>query len=220
MSRMLIPFLMLGLAACSASYTGGEGDGGFSKVNGAVKVEAGQQAGDVSTVNGAIQIGEGAQVAKASTVNGAIHLGPRSQAKQINTVNGSISLGEGARVDGDIGAVNGGIRLARGSEVTGKLHNVNGTIVLEAARVDGGIETTGGDITVGADSHVGAGILVDKPGGWSFGFSRDPRIVIGPGAVVDGTLEFRRSVELLVSDQAKIGPVKGATAKMFSGDTP
>jgi hypothetical protein len=50
--------------------------------------------------------------------------------------------------------------------------------------------------------------------------SRDPYIVIGPHAVVRGTLDFRREVVLEVSDSAQIGEVRGATPKHFSGATP
>ena len=49
---------------------------------------------------------------------------------------------------------------------------------------------------------------------------RPPHVVIGPHAVVQGTLEFRREVVLEVSDSAQIGPVKGATPITFHGDTP
>ncbi|MEJ1966759.1 MAG: hypothetical protein WDO56_36525 [Gammaproteobacteria bacterium] len=45
-----------------------------------------------------------------------------------------------------------------------------------------------------------------------------PRVVIGPGSVVQGTLMFDREVKLYVNDTAKIGPVEGATAQMYSGD--
>ena len=45
-------------------------------------------------------------------------------------------------------------------------------------------------------------------------------VVIGPGAVVQGTLKFEREVKLLVSDRAKIGVVEGATAIKFSGEHP
>jgi hypothetical protein len=44
--------------------------------------------------------------------------------------------------------------------------------------------------------------------------------VIGPHAVVQGTLEFRREVVLEVSDSAQIGTVKGATPVKFSGERP
>jgi len=112
------------------------------------------------------------------------------------------------------------VRLAKGAEVTGHASNVNGRFVLEAAHIGGGIETVSGDIEIGADSHVEGGIVVDKPHGWSWGKQRNPRIVIGPRAVVQGTLEFRREVELYVSDSAKVGTITGAKAQSFSGDQP
>ncbi len=107
-------------------------------------------------------------------------------------------------------------------DVAGKTSTVNGSITLNAAHVGGGIQTTNGDITVGANSRVEGGILVDKPGGW-FNWNtnnRLPHVVIGPHAVVQGPLEFRREVVLQVSDTAQIGPVKGATPVKFSGDMP
>ena len=45
-------------------------------------------------------------------------------------------------------------------------------------------------------------------------------MVIGPNAVVDGTLKFEREVKLFVSESAKIGPVEGATPQMFAGESP
>lgn len=193
----------------------------IDKVNGTVRVEAGQRAGDVSTVNGAVRIADGATVQKASTVNGAVELGDRAQAREVGTVNGAVTLGAGSQVHGDVEAVNGSISLARGADVSGKTSNVNGAIRLDAAHVGGGLGTVSGDITVGADSHVEGGILVDKPGGWfNWGHQREPHIVIGPHAVVQGTLEFRRDVVLQVSDSARIGPVKGATPVKFSGEQP
>ena len=195
-------------------------DSDIDKVNGSVRVEAGQHAGTVSTVNGAVHIAGGAVVRKTSTVNGAIELGDKAQANELGTVNGSISLGSGSRVSGQVDAVNGSLHLAPGADVGGKLSNVNGSIVLDNAHVAGGIETVGGDITIGADSHVEGGILVDKPNGWFNFNSRTPLVIIGPHAVVQGTLEFRRDVVLKVSDSAQIGPVKGATVVKFSGAQP
>ena len=197
------------------------GDNDIDKVNGTARVEAGQQAGDVSTVNGAVRIGDNATVREASTVNGAIELGTHVQAASLDTVNGSVTVGNDSRIRGKIEAVNGTIRLDHNADVGGRVSNVNGAIVLDAAHVAGGLGTVGGDITVGAGSHVEGGILVDKPGGWfHMGDSRPPHIVIGPHAVVQGTLEFRRDVVLEVSDSAQIGPVKGATVAKFSGDQP
>jgi hypothetical protein len=192
----------------------------IDKINGSVQVEAGQKVGDVSTVNGAVHIADGASVRKASTVNGSMDLGGKTQATELNTVNGSITLGGTSHVSGAVTSVNGALRLAPGADVGGKLGNVNGAITLDAAHVAGGIDTVGGDITVGANSRVEGGILVDKPSGWFHWNSRAPVIVIGPHAVVQGTLEFRRDVVLKVSDSAQIGPVKGATPVKFSGAMP
>jgi DUF4097 and DUF4098 domain-containing protein YvlB len=197
-------------------------DNDIDKVNGTVQVDNGQHAGNVSTVNGAVRIGDNAVVQKASTVNGSVSLGDHAQATAVDTVNGSVTAGVGSRVTGAVDTTNGGIHLNKGAEVIGKVGNVNGGINLDAAHVGGGLQTTNGDVIVGANSHVEGGILVDKPGGW-FNWnsnSRLPHVVIGPHAVVQGTMEFRREVVLQVSDSAQIGAVKGATPVKFSGDMP
>jgi predicted acyltransferase (DUF342 family) len=199
-----------------------QADDDISKVNGTVHLDAGQHAGKVSTVNGAVRIGDNAVAEKASTVNGSVELGEHAQVGDVDTTNGSVTLGSNGRVTGDVDTTNGGIRLDKGADVRGKVGNVNGSISLDAAHVGGGLRTTTGDVTVGANSRVEGGILVDKPGGW-FNWNsnhRPPRVVIGPHAVVQGTLEFRREVILEVSDTAQIGPVKGATPVKFSGDAP
>ncbi len=219
MRRLPTTFMLAALALCLPHLASAH-QGDIDKVNGAVQVEAGQQAGDVSTVNGAVHVGNGASVQKASTVNGAVELGDHAQAAELGTVNGAITLGRASTVRGEVSAVNGSIRLGQGAEVGGKLDNVNGEIVLDAAHVAGGIETVNGDITIGANSRVEGGILVNKPGGWFHFNRRTPVVVIGPHAVVQGTLEFRREVELKVSDSAQVGPVKGATAVKFSGPNP
>ena len=56
--------------------------------------------------------------------------------------------------------------------------------------------------------------------GVPMGRSTPPRVVIGPRATVAGTLRFKRQVELLVSESATIGPVKGATPVMFATEQP
>ncbi len=185
-------------------------------------MDAGQHAGDVSSVNGSVHVGDHGVVQKASTVNGSVDLGAQAHAGELGTVNGGIRLAAGSQVDGKVEAVNGAISLAQGAQVNGHVSNVNGAITLDDAHVAGGLETVAGELTVGAGSHVEVGILVDMPNdGWShWGSERKPVVVIGPHAVVKGTLEFRRPVVLKVSDSAQIGPVKGATAEKFSGDTP
>ncbi len=192
----------------------------IDKVNGSIRLDAGQQAGDLETVNGSIHLADGASADDVSTVNGDVELGTRSTVSTVDTVNGGIDLGEGSRVTGKVEAVNGSIRVRRDAEVLGHASNVNGTIEIDAAHLAGGLETVSGDIEIGADARVEGGLLVDKPHGWSWGKTRNPRIVIGPRAVVEGTLEFRREVDLFVSDSAKIGKVTGATPQAFSGDLP
>ncbi|HEY8586966.1 MAG TPA: hypothetical protein VIL60_09610 [Rhodanobacter sp.] len=216
-SLFILVTLVLGLVLPPLAVAQG---GDIDKVNGAVRVAAGQQADNVSTVNGAVYVGDGATVRGASTVNGEVELGDKAQASKLDTVNGSIRMGQGSRVSGAVNAVNGSIRLAQGADVAGKVENVNGAITLDAAHVGGGIRTVGGDITIGANSRVEGGILVDKSRGWFSGSRRTPVVVIGPHAVVQGTLDFQREVVLKVSDSAQIGPVKGATPVKFSGATP
>jgi hypothetical protein len=67
---------------------------------------------------------------------------------------------------------------------------------------------------------VQGGILVERPQGISWGKRRVPRIIIGPNAVVNGTLRFEREVELFVHPSAKIGTVIGATAKPYTDTLP
>ncbi len=207
----------LSLVVASAAFARGVD---VDKVNGSIHIENGQQAGELSTVNGSIRVDSGGSAEKVSTVNGGIELGDNVTVESVGTVNGGIELGQGARVARTIEAVNGHIQLAHGADVAGKASNVNGRIQLDAAHVGGGIETVSGDVEIGANSHVEGGLLVEKPHGFSWGKSKNPRVVIGPHAVVDGTLEFRRDVDLYVSDTAKVGTITGATASKFTGDHP
>lgn len=201
------------------------GDGATHSVNGSIRVSAGQKKDDVSTVNGSIHIADNAVVAGAETVNGSITMGAHATADELHTVNGSITLGDAASVTHTISAVNGTLTLHSGADAGGALTNVNGRIVLQAAHVGGGIKTVNGGIDIGSNSHVDGGLLVQKGHTdmfWFFhwGSNDTPRIVIGPGAVVQGTLRFERPVRLFVSDTATIGPVSGATAVKYSGEKP
>jgi DUF4097 and DUF4098 domain-containing protein YvlB len=192
----------------------------ISKVNGSIEADAGQTYGDLETVNGGIRIGEGAITEDAETVNGSITVGNKARTHSLQTVNGSIRLGRDVSVDGDLETVNGSIFVDRGGEVREGVQTVNGSIGLVATRLGGGIETVRGDVTVGIDSHVKGGLTVKKAkGNFNIEKKRDPRIVIGPRAVVEGPLVFEREVVLYVHTSARIGPVTGATAKPFSTDT-
>lgn len=195
-------------------------DENISKVNGSIRVESGRTVGELDTVNGSINLGDNARATSIETVNGSIEIGDGASAESADTVNGRVSVGARVRISGDLESVNGALTVGDGSDITGKVANVNGTIRLTSAHVGGGIETVNGDIDVGGGSRVEGGILVEKPSGWFNSSSKPPRIVIGPRAVVQGTLDFRRDVELLISDSATVGTIKGATPTRFSGDTP
>lgn len=191
----------------------------ISKVNGAIEVGPGQHAGDVHSVNGSVHIGDNAVVQEASTVNGSIELGSHVQATALRTVNGHLALGEDSRISGDVKTTNGGISLDNHADVSGSVTSVNGGIKLDHAHVGNGIEIASGDISIGEGSRVENGIIVDEQHGFSWS-NHIPHIVIGPHAVVTGTLDFRREVRLDVSDSAQIGPVKGTTVNTFHGASP
>jgi len=193
---------------------------GANTVNGSILVPANLHSGMLETVNGSIHIDDNAIVTKAGTVNGSIDLGAHAAADSLTTVNGEITVADGARVAGRVTTVNGTMRLKSGADVSGSVHNVNGHIVLTGAHVGGGLQTVSGDIDIVAGSHVEGGILVEQSNGW-FNFNpRKPRIVIGPGAVVQGDLRFERPVQLYISDKATVGAITGATPIHFSGDNP
>jgi hypothetical protein len=197
------------------------GDDSISTVMGSITVSAGEHRGDLATVNGSIRIGEGAAVGHAHTVNGSIALEPRATAAEVNTVNGSVHLTEGAQVSGPVHTVNGSMSLDKGANVAGALANVNGTIRVGAAHVGGDVETVTGSIEIGPDARVDGGVIVrEDHTKEEMGSRGTPRVVIGPGSVVKGTLRFERTVALYVSDRATIGPVEGAAPIKFSGDHP
>jgi hypothetical protein len=209
--------VMVALSGCGESNNGDES----TKINGSIHVPVGKQPGAVATVNGSIHVDDNAAVTSATTVNGSVHLGDHATATSLNSVNGSIALGTGAHVSGSASSVNGELTLGDGAEISGSLSNVNGKITLTAAHVGGGIKTVNGDMNITGASHVEGGILVEKPSSELMQIVRNvPRIVIGPGATVQGELRFERTVQLFVSDKATIGTATGATPIPFTGDTP
>lgn len=201
----------------------------ISKVNGSIRVESGRQVGSVETVNGSIRIedsvqargvetvsgsidiGSNATVGGVETVNGDIKLASNAKADSLETVNGELRLDDRVQIRGDATSVNGDINLGKGAQVGGALENVNGDIELDAARVGRGITTTNGDIDIGAGSQVDGGIVVEKTSYNWFSSKRKPKVTIGPDAVVNGTLHFKREVELHVSERATVGKIVGAT---------
>lgn len=215
--RLWLVGIACALAIASASHAQPGRD--ISKVNGGVRVEAGEHVGKVNTVNGGIRIGAEARTGAVETVNGGIQLAEGARSASVESVNGGVRLAEGAHVEGSVDSVNGAITLAPGAGIGGDLKNVNGTITLDEAHIGGQLSTTNGPILIGSGSVVEGGLLVRKPRGWSSN-NRPPRVVIGPNAQVRGTLEFEREVVLYVHDSAHIGNIVGATPVRFSGSEP
>jgi predicted acyltransferase (DUF342 family) len=220
MIRMSVVALIV---ACAAAPVLAEDAGDYEKVMGSVHVGSGEHVNKATTVNGSVDIGSNAVVQHAETVNGSITIHANATVDSVQTVNGSITLDDGVHVSGKVGLVNGKITVGRGSVVGGKLTTVNGAILISGAHVVGRVETTNSNLTVGANSRLDGGILYQESNdGWFsfFGKPNVPKIIIEPGAEVKGTLEFRRAVELYVSDRATIGTVKGATVNELSGASP
>ncbi len=210
--------LSLLLASAPALANGDD----VSKVNGSITAESGKQYGDLSTVNGSIRLQDGSRSAGAETVNGSIRAGDGIEAGSLSTVNGSIRTGTQAKIGGNVETVNGSVFIDRGGIVDGNIATVNGSIGLVSTHIDGNVETVTGDITIGIGSRVTGNLKVSKPtANWlpiSVGNKRPPRIVIGPNAVVDGSLVFEREVVLYVHQTARTGTISGATAITY--DTP
>jgi cytoskeletal protein CcmA (bactofilin family) len=204
--------LLVAMSACASDS--------YSTINGSVHVAAGRPVAAASTVNGSVTIDEDAAVESVGTVNGGIHVGARATAKSLTTVNGSITVNEAAHT-AYIKSVNGNLTVNEGAEVDGGLTTVNGKIGVNAAHIAGRISNVEGDISILGTARVDGGILVERHRGFTSSVhSRDPTIIIGPGAKVLGDLTFERNVHLFVSDRATIGAVTGATAVTFSGDNP
>jgi DUF4097 and DUF4098 domain-containing protein YvlB len=197
-----------------------------SMINGGVDVSADHPYGEISTINGAIHVEDRAVVGRVHTINGGMTLGTQASAQSLRTINGAISVRAGAHVAGTVSTINGRIALEPAAEVSGHLSNINGQIHLEAAHVGGGIETVSGNIDVGARSRVEGGIWVKKDcssGFWAWLFAahcEPSNVVVGPDAIVQGTLRFEHEVKLYVSNRARIGPVEGAKAIVYSGEHP
>ena len=192
----------------------------ISHVNGGITAEAGKQYGDLDTVNGGISVHQGAVAGSVETVNGGITIDDDAQLRSVETVNGGIGAGKRVKVAQGAETVNGGIHFDAGSSVGGDIETVNGGISLKNTVVGGGISTVGGDITLEDKTIVHGGIVIEKPRGMSWGKQRIPRVIVGPGSVVEGSLRFEREVELFVDSSARIGKVTGATVQPYSNKLP
>lgn len=219
-NRLLPAILAAALLAACALPAHAQQD--IDRISGDIIAEAGRHYGDLETVSGDIALRDQARLEDAGTVSGNIGGGDGVQAGSLSSVSGNVELGARARISDDIESVSGDVFVGRGSEVGGGIETVSGNIGIVDTDLAGDIETVSGDVTVGAGSHVKGGLRVEKPDGISvsFGDRRPQRIVIGPGAVVEGPMVFEREVVLYVHDSARTGRITGATAIRFSTATP
>ena len=132
----------------------------------------------------------------------------------------------GTSVDGSVEAVNGSIELGQATRVTRGVANVNGAIELKGADVGGNVETVNGDVELSNGAILRGNLIIEKSKswGWNNKKSRKPRVIIGPGSVIEGTIMLERKVELYISESARVGGVSGEMsmddAKRFSGNRP
>lgn len=203
----------------------GEESGGATSVNGSITIGSDAVvSGGVRTVNGSISVGAGSAIRSAKTVNGTLRMAAGVEARDLGTVNGAVKIGEQVSVDGNVSAVNGSITVEKATVVTGEVGNVNGRIIIEGAQIDGDVRTVTGDISL-RDAVLKSDLVVEEPGRWSnSGKKRKPRVVVGPGTRIEGSIVLEHEVELFISDSAEVGAVSGVMslddAMMFSGDEP
>jgi DUF4097 and DUF4098 domain-containing protein YvlB len=204
----------------------GETSGGASTVNGSVTVGSDAVVtGTVSTVNGTVRIGENARIEDAETVNGSLRVSDGVQSQDLSSVNGAIQVGTGVTVDGEISVVNGKIKLESGTTVSGEVSNVNGEIKLIGAEVRGSLSTVNGDVLLQDQATIIGDLTVERPSGWNnSNNSRKPKVVIGPGSRVGGSIILEQEVDLYISTSAEVGSVSGVMsiddAERFSGKRP
>ncbi len=192
----------------------GQTYGSLASVSGDIHVAAKAHAGSVHVVSGQISIDDGASVGDIAATSGDIQIGNDASTGGMKNVSGNIALGHDVVVDGGVTSVGGDIFADHGSRIGGDITAVSGDIGLVRTEVRGDITFVSSNVTVGIGSHVTGRVHLKKPT-----FSNQdhpPRVVIGPGAVVDGPLVFELPVTLYVHSTAKTGPISGATPIAFS----
>ncbi len=209
----------------SISVDDGATSSGESTVNGSITVGSDAVVkGSLDTVNGTIRVEENATIEDAQTINGSLRVASGCSSTDLSSVNGSIRIGEKVTVNGEVSVVNGKISLDEGTQVRDDVSNVNGEISVAGATIGGDLSTVNGDISLTNGAVLKGDLIVEKPGGWGNSNNRKPRIVIGPGSKVVGSIELEREVELFISDSAEVGDVSGVMsmddAIRFSGKQP
>ena len=210
----------------SIEIEAGSQSGGRSTVNGGITVGSNALIdGSLETVNGAIRIDDSVKLSDATTVNGSIRIGDGLIAESVESVNGTIRIGRNATIAGGLSVVNGKIRLGTGSSVAEDVSNVNGELRIAGSELGGNLSTVTGDVWLTDNSLLRGDMIIEKPGGFRNRFGRrKPKIVIGPGSRVLGTIRAEHEIELFISETAEVAAVSGESsldeAVRFSGDSP
>ena len=213
---------------------------GSQSVNRSVSVNANAELDDVSSVNGDVALAAGANAKDLSNVNGDIELGGNNSVQDISSVNGSIEAAKTLRVNGDVSNVNGLIKLGLDSHITGEVSTVNGVlnyaggsvgkdistvnadIELGAVTVQGNVSTTWGDVVLNGAAVMGE-LRVQKPrvSNWWGKNPQPPRIVLGAGAGIAGSITLEQPAKIYVHQNAQLptvtGEIVGGAVVRFSG---
>ena len=192
---------------------------GTSTVNGVITVGSGAIVdGGLRTINGAIRLGAGAQTGNLTIINGGITLADGAHAQKLEGVNSSVTLGKNVLIGADIAVVNGSLGAAPGTRIDGSAGIVNGDMALCGTVVSGKLSFVNGTVWLAAGSSVLGDIIAKQPQGSNHNLP--PVVVIGPHAIVGGSIMFERPGQLYVSDSAVIHGVSGVTPVKFAGDGP
>jgi len=246
LQRVLLLSLVVSLAAChikvrgngfrdskvyaaSQDVTSGHGSKllagqDIQEHNNTVFVTAGMSVKDINTVNGRVVLERGASARSVRSVNGRVQIeGEGSFAGSVDTVNGRISVTHGGEIGGSATTVNGRIDLD--NVVIGRnVESSNGSINLFDVIVGENVETRNGDVRL-ENSVVEQDLIIHSRHRvsflWLIDIKRDePKIIVGPGSEIKGSLIARTDVRLYVHESASIGHIVGATPVSYSGGHP
>ncbi len=209
--------------------TGATVDGNVSSRNGAISISSEARTGNVSSRNGAIRLDESVHAGSFDTRNGAIGIGVGSRIQgpvetrnggvrvdrdsrledAIRTRNGGIRLGESVEVSGGLETRNGGIQTAAGSHLGGSVITRNGTIRLEETRVEGDVDSGGGDIHLSGTTGIEGDVMLLMAADWEPGRWQDPpRLIIESGVSVGGRILVDERAEVEVEDGASVPEIE------------
>jgi cytoskeletal protein CcmA (bactofilin family) len=238
MKALLQPLMLtavIGAALVSLSTYAGDN----KTVNRSVAVAAATSNDDVSSVNGSVRLAAGASAKDVSSVNGSVTLSTDNRVKNLSTVNGGIRVERGLRASGDVKSVNGDLALGIDAQVSGEINTVNGDLTQDSGSIGQEIRTVNGDIELGTVTVQGpittvwgdvvlngaaalAGIRVQKPRGINWGKTPEPpRVVLGAGARVSGSIVLEHPTRVYVHQDAALpevtGEIVGGAIVRFAG---